>query len=438
MKSLLLPASKCIPSTIELPGSKSISNRSLLLAALADNSCEIFHLLDSDDTRYMLAALQSLGISIEYLNENFNKNGLHLRVQGCNGRFPKNQADLFLGNAGTAFRPLTAVLAIMGGNYYLHGTARMHERPIGDLVEVLHIAGASVTYRQEAGYPPLQISPHLTNAGQQDLTIKGNVSSQFLTALLMALPLTGNEYTIHVKDELISKPYITITLNLLSQFGIHIENEDFRCFKLPAKQHYHAPTKLFVEGDASSASYFLAAGLLSGDPIRVNGIDANSIQGDIAFVNELIKIGAKVEWGQQYIEISRAIGQEILPFDIDANHIPDAAMTLAVVALACKQTCRIRNIASWRVKETDRIAAMATELRKLGAEVIENEDSITITAPEKLQNNIHIHTYDDHRIAMCFSLISLLGTPVYIDDPECVNKTFPDYFKVFASMCTPV
>jgi len=314
----------------------------------------------------------------------------------------------------------------------------MHERPIGDLVEVLHRAGASVAYRQEAGYPPLQISPHLTNAGQQDLTIKGNVSSQFLTALLMALPLTGNEYTIHVKDELISKPYITITLNLLSQFGIHIENEDFRCFKLPAKQHYHAPAKLFVEGDASSASYFLAAGLLSGVPIRVNGIDANSIQGDIAFVNELIKIGAKVEWGQQYIEISRDVGQEILPFDIDANHIPDAAMTLAVVALACKQTCRIRNIASWRVKETDRIAAMATELRKLGAGVIETEDSITITAPERLQNNIHIHTYDDHRIAMCFSLVSLLGTPVYIDDPECVNKTFPDYFKVFASMCTPV
>ena len=438
MKSLLLPASKCIPSTIELPGSKSISNRSLLLAALADNSCEIFHLLDSDDTRYMLAALQSLGISIKYLNENSNKNGLHLRVQGCNGRFPENQADLFLGNAGTAFRPLTAVLAIMGGNYYLHGTARMHERPIGDLVEVLHKAGASVSYQQEAGYPPLQILPRQTNAGQQDLTIKGNVSSQFLTALLMALPLTGNEYTIHVKDELISKPYITITLNLLSQFGIHIENEDFRCFKLPAKQHYHAPAKLFVEGDASSASYFLAAGLLSGDTIRVNGIDANSIQGDIAFVNELINIGAKVEWGQQYIEISRDVGQEILPFDIDANHIPDAAMTLAVVALACKQTCRIRNIASWRVKETDRIAAIATELRKLGAEVIETEDSITITAPERLQNNIHIHTYDDHRIAMCFSLVSLLGTPVYIDDPECVNKTFPDYFKVFASMCTPV
>ena len=314
MKSLLLPASKCIPSTIELPGSKSISNRSLLLAAIADNS---------------------------------------LRVQGCNGCFPKNQADLFLGNAGTAFRPLTAVLAIMGGNYYLHGTARMHERPIGDLVEVLHKAGASVSYQQEAGYPPLQILPRQTNAGQQDLTIKGNVSSQFLTALLMALPLTG-------------------------------------------------------------------------------------IQGDIAFVNELIKIGAKVEWGQQYIEISRDVGQEILPFDIDANHIPDAAMTLAVVALACKQTCRIRNIASWRVKETDRIAAMATELRKLGAEVIETEDSITITAPERLQNNIHIHTYDDHRIAMCFSLVSLLGTSVYIDDPECVNKTFPDYFKVFASMCTPV
>lgn len=438
MNSLFLPASTCVPSVITLPGSKSISNRCLLLAALADNPSEILHFLNSDDTQYMLSALKTLGVQITSLPHDDTEAGMHLQVQGCHGRFPAHQADLFLGNAGTAFRPLTAVLAIMGGEYVLHGSARMHERPIGDLVEVLQQAGASIRYQQQSGYPPLHISEHGTEQRHHHLQIKGNVSSQFLTAILMALPLTGEEYHIDVIGELISKPYIAITLNLLAKFGVEVKNEDFRHFHLPANQHYHAPEKIYVEGDASSASYFLAAGLLSGTPIRVNGIDAHSIQGDIAFVDELAKIGALVEWGEQYIEISRPANQEIQPFDIDANHIPDAAMTLAIIALACKQTCRIRNIASWRVKETDRIAAMATELRKLGAQVTETESSISITAPAQLNNQVHIHTYDDHRMAMCFSLVSLLNTAVYIDDPQCVNKTFPDYFKVFARMCTPV
>lgn len=438
MNSQYLPASTCHASCIQLPGSKSISNRCLLLAALSDNISEINHFLDSDDTQYMLAALQTLGINVEYLNDAIDTEGLHLRVHGCNGHFPHRQADLFLGNAGTAFRPLTAVLATLGGDYYLHGTTRMHERPIGDLVDSLLEAGASITYKQQIGYPPLHIGNHQKNNEHHELTIKSNVSSQFLTALLMALPLTGKSYTIQVDGELISKPYIAITLNLLARFNIQVENHDFKKFYLPSNQHYHAPANLFIEGDASSASYFLAAGLLSGTPIRVNTIDINSIQGDVAFVHELIKLGAQVRWGEQYIEISRSAKQEILSFDIDANHIPDAAMTLAIVALGSKQTCHIRNIASWRVKETDRIAAMANELRKLGAEVIESENSISITPPAKLNNNIHIHTYDDHRMAMCFSLVSLLGTSIYIDNPECVNKTFPDYFKVFANMCVPV
>lgn len=437
MNTLHLTASTCHAYSINLPGSKSISNRTLLLSALADNTCEIHDVLNSDDTMHMLNALKILGVKIEQIPAQEKKSGLNLRIYGCNGQFPQRQAELFLGNAGTAFRPLTAVLAILGGEYYLHGVARMHERPIADLVDTLRTAGATIEYKGHTGYPPLQI--HSVQAPANHLlSIKGNVSSQFLTALLMALPLTGQAYTIQVAGELISKPYIAITLKLLQQFGVQISHKDFQIFKIPAGQHYHAQEKLFVEGDASSASYFLAAGLLSGQPIRVNGIDANSIQGDIAFVHELENIGAQVSWGKQFIEISRSSDQEILPFDIDANHIPDAAMTLAIIALACKKTCRIRNIASWRVKETDRITAMATELRKLGAEIIETEDSISITPPTKLHSDVHISTYDDHRMAMCFSLVCLLGTSVYIDDPQCVNKTFPDYFKIFASMCTPV
>lgn len=437
MNTLHLKASICHSASINLPGSKSISNRILLLAALAENTSEIHDLLDSDDTHYMLKALNSLGVKIEYLTAEDKKSGLHIRVHGCKGKFPQQQADLFLGNAGTAFRPLTAVLSILGGEYYLHGVARMHERPIADLVEALQLAGAVIEYKGQTGFPPLQIYPTQQNRNNH-ISVKGNVSSQFLTALLMALPLTGKAYTINVCGELISKPYITITLKLLEQFGIQVKHKDFQTFQLPAGQHYHAPAQIFVEGDASSASYFLAAGLISGKSIRVNGIDAHSIQGDIAFIHELEKIGAHVHWGEQFIEISRCSDQPIQPFDIDANHIPDAAMTLAIVALACKETCHIRNIASWRVKETDRIEAMTTELRKLGAHVMATEGSISITPPAKLQADVHIHTYDDHRMAMCFSLVSLLGTSVYIDDPQCVNKTFPEYFKAFTGMCTPI
>ena len=437
MNTLHLKASACHPASINLPGSKSISNRTLLLAALSDNISEIYDVLDSDDTRYMLKALTTLGVKLEYLPARSVNSGLNIRIYGCHGKFPQQKADLFLGNAGTAFRPLTAVLAIIGGEYYLHGVNRMHERPIGDLVDALRVTGATIEYKGQNGFPPLQIQDN-RQQNNFHISVKGNVSSQFLTALLIALPLTGKAYTIEVVGELISKPYIAITLNLLKQFGVNVEHDHFQTFRLAAGQHYHAPAQIYVEGDASSASYFLAAGLISGNPVRVNGIDAHSIQGDIAFVNELEKIGASVQWGEQFIEISRASNQYIKPFDIDANNIPDAAMTLAIIALASKGTCHIRNIASWRVKETDRINAMSCELRKLGAKVVATNDSISITPPAKLHSDIHISTYDDHRMAMCFSLISLLGTPVYIDDPQCVNKTFPEYFQVFASMCTPV
>ncbi|WP_153715528.1 3-phosphoshikimate 1-carboxyvinyltransferase, partial [Eikenella corrodens] len=422
-----LPAARLRPTAITLPGSKSISNRTLLLAALSDNACRIENLLDADDTRHMLAALQSLGVRIEH------HGGGSYTVHGCGGRFPQRQADLFLGNAGTAFRPLTAALALLGGDYRLHGVARMHERPIGDLVDALRQAGATIRYEGREGYPPLHINERQTG-GQSRITIRGNVSSQFLTALLMALPLIGRAHEIEVQGELISKPYIDITLKLMAQFGVQVAHDSHRLFRLPESTRYHAPATLHVEGDASGASYFLAAGLLAAAPVRVYGIGRHSIQGDTAFAVELEKIGAAVEWGENYIQVARRPGQRIRPFDLDANHIPDAAMTLAVVALAAGARCSLRNIGSWRVKETDRIAAMAAELRKLGARVEEEAEAIHITPPPRPAANARIDTYDDHRMAMCFSLVSLLGVPVYINDPQCVNKTFPDYFRLFESM----
>lgn len=425
--SLYLPAARLRPAAITLPGSKSISNRTLLLAALSDNACRIENLLDADDTRHMLAALQSLGVRIEH------HGGGSYTVHGCGGRFPQRQADLFLGNAGTAFRPLTAALALLGGDYRLHGVARMHERPIGDLVDALRQAGATIRYEGWEGYPPLHISERQAG-GRSRIAVRGNVSSQFLTALLMALPLTGQAYEIEVQGELISQPYIDITLKLMAQFGVQVAHDSHRLFRLPENARYHAPATLHVEGDASGASYFLAAGLLAAAPVRVNGIGRHSIQGDTAFAAELEKIGAAVEWGEHYIQVARRPGQRIRPFDLDANHIPDAAMTLAVVALAAGARCSLRNIGSWRVKETDRIAAMAAELRKLGARVEEEAEAIHITPPPRPAANACIDTYDDHRMAMCFSLVSLLGVPVYINDPQCVNKTFPDYFRLFESM----
>ncbi|WP_373796027.1 3-phosphoshikimate 1-carboxyvinyltransferase [Neisseria dentiae] len=426
-ESIRLPAAALKPSTVALPGSKSISNRTLLLAALSDNTCEIHSLLKSDDTDRMLEALQALGVKLEFLSDG------RLKVHGCGGRFPNQSADLFLGNAGTAFRPLTAVLAVLGGDYHLHGVPRMHERPIGDLVDALRIAGADVHYLGNENYPPLQINRRTDN-GVRTIPIKGNVSSQFLTALLMALPLTGEAFAIEMVGELISKPYIDITLKLMAQFGVNVENRGYRVFNIPAGARYHAPENVYVEGDASSASYFLAAGLLSGQPVRVTGIGRNSIQGDVAFAHELEKIGAAVVWGDNFIEVSRLAGQAVLPFDLDANHIPDAAMTLAVVALATGAPCSLRNIGSWRVKETDRIAAMAAELRKVGATVTEEPEAIRITPPAALTPDAEIDTYDDHRMAMCFSLVSLLGVPVVINDPKCTHKTFPTYFDVFASL----
>lgn len=412
---------------VQLPGSKSISNRTLLLAALASGTTEIRDLLKSDDTDRMLEALQALGVGVTKTGEN------DYTIIGTGGNFPNKEADLFLGNAGTAFRPLTGALALSGGTYKLHGVPRMHERPIGDLVDALRQVGADITYLGEENFPPLLIKPAQI-AAQGAIKIRGDVSSQFLTALLMALPLTGKETRIELVSELISKPYIEITLKLMAQFGVQVQREGWERFTVPAATGYQSPGTVFVEGDASSASYFLAAGALGGGPLRVQGVGASSIQGDVAFADALAEIGVTITKGENWIEASTPNGLPLKAFDRDFNHIPDAAMTLAVAALFCDGPCRLTNIASWRVKETDRIAAMATELRKLGATVEEGEDWLRVTPPEKLIPNAVIDTYDDHRMAMCFSLATFGGVPVRINDPKCTAKTFPTYFEVFGSV----
>jgi 3-phosphoshikimate 1-carboxyvinyltransferase len=411
---------------ITLPGSKSISNRTLLLAALAEGTTNIHALLASDDVERMLDALKLLGVSLTQTGE------YDWRVSGTAGRFPNKQADLFMGNAGTAIRPLTATLALSGGNYTLSGVPRMHERPIGDLIDALTQAGANIEYLGNPGFPPLKISPAEIDLSRP-IRIRGDVSSQFLTALLMALPLTGKAASIEVTGELISKPYIEITLNLMRRFGVDVQRDGWQRFNLPANHVYQSPGDIYVEGDASSASYFLASGAIGKGPVRVYGIGRDSIQGDVRFCEALELMGASITFGENWIECSAGSGK-LKAIDLDCNHIPDAAMTLATAALFADGTSRLRNIASWRVKETDRLAAMATELRKLGAIVEEGADCLTITPPQTLTPNTVIDTYDDHRMAMCFSLVSLGNTPITINDPGCVAKTFPDYFERFAAI----
>ncbi|MCX7185182.1 MAG: 3-phosphoshikimate 1-carboxyvinyltransferase [Nitrosospira sp.] len=434
MGFLDLPAVTNAQGAVRLPGSKSISNRILLLAALAEGVTQVRDLLASDDTARMLDALKVLGVSIVQTGNN------DYQVQGVGGqfplRFPVTQADLFLGNAGTALRPLTAVLALMHGHYRLSGVPRMHQRPIGDLVDALRQLGAEITYLGNEGFPPLEIKPARTHAGM--VTVKGNVSSQFLTGLLLASPLfapvAGETLTVAVTGELISRPYIELTMALMARFGVQVEHEEWRRFILRGGQRYRSPGEIFVEGDASSASYFLAAGAIGGGPVRVEGVGRDSLQGDVRFAAALEQMGAGITLGNNWIEARAPQSGRLRAIDLDCNHIPDAAMTLAVAALFADGITVLRNIASWRVKETDRLAAMAKELRKLGATVEEGADFLRITPPPaQLVAHVAIDTYDDHRMAMCFSLASL-GTPVRINDPDCVAKTFPDYFEKFAAI----
>ena len=428
-----LPEILSAQGVVRLPGSKSISNRALLLAALAEGVTEIRGLLESDDTARMREALRALGVAITPLG------GDAWRVQGAGGAFPVRRADLFLGNAGTAFRSLTAVLALMGGDFRLSGVPRMHERPIGDLVDALVPLGAKIDYLDATGYPPLAIGPADIRPGGV-ARVRGEVSSQFLSGLLMALPLTGVAMAVEVVGELISRPYVDITVSMMARFGVRVECEDRR-FVVPAGSVYRSPGLFQVEGDASSASYFLALGAIGGGPVRVTGVGENSVQGDARFAEALARMGARVAMGPDWIEAAAPQDGKLHGIDLDALAIPDAAMTLATAALFATGTTTLRNIGSWRVKETDRIAAMACELRKLGATVEEGEDSLRVIAPAAPATLISpphgIDTYEDHRIAMCFSLASR-GTPLRIKDPSCVSKTFPEYFAHLAEVTQAV
>lgn len=431
-----LPPLMSAKGTVTLPGSKSISNRVLLLAALSSGVTEVRDLLHSDDTERMLDGLRTLGVTVESLGDNA------CRITGCGGNFPVKEASLFLGNAGTAFRPLTAALALAGGSYELSGVARMHERPIGDLVDALRALGANIEYLGVEGFPPLRINPPSPQPsplkGEGVVSVRGDVSSQFLTSLLMALPLTGQAVEIEVVGELISKPYIEITLAMMARFGVHVTRDGWSSFTVAAGSHYVSPDVIYVEGDASSASYFLAAGAIGGGPVRVLGVGNDSVQGDVRFIDALALMGAQVSMGDNWIEAAAPVNGKLRAIDLDCNHIPDAAMTLGVAALYAEGTTTLRNIASWRVKETDRIAAMATELRKVGAIVEEGADDIKVTPQSSILNPAAgIDTYDDHRMAMCFSLAAF-GAGIRINDPGCVAKTFPDYFSVFAGVTQSV
>ena len=419
-----LNAVQSVSGQVTLPGSKSITNRILLLSAIADGTTTIIGPLVSDDTLHMIDALKKLQVDLT------QKDNGDILIHGTRGNFKNKSAEIFLGNAGTAFRPLTAALSFSKGQYTLSGLPRMHERPIKDLVDALLQLNADITYLDQEGYPPLKISPSeiMING---PIKIRGDISSQFLTSLLMAMPLTKKEVVIEIVGDLISKPYIDITLNLMARFGIHVKKIGWENFIIPGSSKYVSPGEIFVEGDASSASYFLAAGALAGD-IEVKGIGKNSIQGDVKFAEALELMGADINILEGSIQASKV--ETLQAITLDCNHIPDAAMTLAVLALFAKGATKLFNIGSWRVKETDRIKAMATELRKLGAAVIEGEDFIEITPPLRIKEHVEIDTYDDHRMAMCFSLVSLKNIPITINDPACVNKTFPTYFEVLESI----
>jgi len=424
-----IPALQSAQGTVTLPGSKSISNRVLLLAALCEGTTVLHDLLDSDDTRVMLNALRSMGCAVVV-------DGSTVRITGLGGLAPVDELDLFMGNAGTAMRPLTAALALMGSKARLHGVARMHERPIGDLVDALRQLGCAIDYTGQDGFPPLHLKGHSGLNLDAPIQVRGDVSSQFLTALLLALPLVAKQdIVIEVVGELISKPYIDITLNLLQRFGITVQREGWQRFTIPAGSRYTSAGVLHVEADASSASYFIALGAIASEQgVRIQGVGADAIQGDIRFIEAAEKMGAVVESGPNWV-LTRRGAWPLKAIDLDCNHIPDAAMTLAVMALYADGPSTLRNIASWRVKETDRIAAMATEARKLGAQVEEGPDWIRVHPIAQWQA-ASIHTYDDHRVAMCFSLAAFnpAGLPVRIEDPKCVAKTFPDYFEALFTL----
>ncbi|MFZ7165291.1 3-phosphoshikimate 1-carboxyvinyltransferase [Avibacterium avium] len=428
MEKLTLQPISFVEGEINLPGSKSLSNRALLLAALAKGTTQVRNLLDSDDIRHMLNALQALGVKYQ-----LSEDKRECEIEGVGGAFQwQGGLSLYLGNAGTAMRPLAAALCLKGevpAEVILTGEPRMKERPIKHLVDALRQVGANISYLESEGYPPIAIQNSGLKGGK--VQIDGSISSQFLTALLMAAPLASGDMEIEIIGDLVSKPYIDITLAMMKDFGVTVRNDGYRTFFVQGNQSYISPKRYLVEGDASSASYFLAAGAIKGK-VKVTGIGKNSIQGDRLFADVLEKMGAKITWGEDFIQAEKG---NLKGIDMDMNHIPDAAMTIATTALFADGETVIRNIYNWRVKETDRLSAMATELRKIGAEVEEGEDYIRIQPlPLDQFQPAEIETYNDHRMAMCFALVALSNTPVTILDPKCTAKTFPTFFEEFAKI----
>ncbi|QCI17984.1 3-phosphoshikimate 1-carboxyvinyltransferase [Buchnera aphidicola (Acyrthosiphon lactucae)] len=412
-----------VNGTVYLPGSKSISNRVLLLSSIAKGTTCLTNLLDSDDTQYMLNALKKLGVQYSLSDD---KKTCH--VQGIGQCFHLSKPiSLYLGNAGTAIRPLLSILSLQNNNVLLSGDDRMHERPIKHLVDALRKGGATIEYEKNKGYPPIRTRGGFIGGS---IFLNGNISSQFLTSLLMSAPLALKDTIIFIKGNLVSKPYIDITLNLIKCFGVNIKHDSYNVFYIQGQQKYKTPGNYIIEGDASSASYFLAAAAIKGGSIKVSGVGKKSIQGDIKFANVLEKMGAIIVWEDYSITCTR---NKLISIDLDMNHIPDTAMTVAILALFAKGTTIIRNIYNWRVKETDRLAAMTIELRKIGAIVEEGKDFLSISPPVFFKYS-NIETYNDHRMAMCFSLVSLSGIGVNIINPSCISKTFPSYFKDFLSI----
>ena len=413
-----------ISGEVILPGSKSLSNRILLLSMLAEGQTEIQNLLDSDDIRRMVEALEKLGIEFE---ENRAEN--RISVIGTGGLIPVSEATLMLGNAGTAIRPLTAAMTLGRGRFVLDGVARMRERPIIDLVDGLSQLGANLRCLNGTDCPPVEVIADGLPGGKTLLS--GAISSQYLTAILLVAPYAKSEVEIEIIDKLVSVPYVEMTLRLMQRFGVEVNQKNDQNFRIP-RQQYQSPGRIFVEGDASSASYFLAGAAITKGTVTVKGCGTESIQGDARFAEVLEKMGAKVEWSPQQVKLT---GSSLNGIDVDMNQMPDAAMTLAVAALFASGPTAIRNIYNWRVKETERLQAVSTELRKLGAEVEEGYDYLVIQPPKQIKE-VSIDTYDDHRMAMAFSLAACGNSPVTINNPGCVSKTFPDYFEVLSGLCS--
>ena len=414
--------------TLVLPGSKSLSNRILLLSALAEGETEVTGVLDSEDTQVMLAALSALGVEVH--GEPGGRGSMWIRGKAGALHAPSTKpVALFLGNAGTAMRPLTAVLAAGRGTFALSGVPRMHERPIGDLVAGLRQLGARVSCVEREGFPPLFIEAAGLAGGTA--RISGATSSQFLSALLMAAPLARGPVVIEITDTLVSEPYVAMTLALMARFGARVAQPAPRHYEVPAPQHYRSPGRALVEGDASSASYFLAGAAITGGKVRVEGCGSDSLQGDARFADVLARMGARTRYEPAAIEVEG--GGPLTGIDADLGGMPDAAMTLAVAALFARGPTTLRGIGNWRVKETDRMAAMAAELAKLGARTEVGHDSLVVDPPDRIRP-ASIATYNDHRMAMAFPLAACGGEPIVIENPSCVAKTFPEYFAELARL----